>query len=70
MAEVLQPYLGEEAVDRGLRSISEKFRAADLEGPTWVATFMGGDPAAEARIRLDAFMTVSEVLRILGLPSP
>ncbi|MBI4610598.1 MAG: hypothetical protein HY726_16505 [Candidatus Rokubacteria bacterium] len=70
VAEALRPALGEEPVSRGLRSISERFRAPDAEGPTWVATFLGaGDAAAEARIKQDAFMTVHEVCRLLGVVS-
>lgn len=71
VAEVLRPFLGEAAaVGRGLRSICERFRAAEAEGPTWVATFLGGgDPETEARTRQDAFMTVHEVCRLLGIVS-
>jgi len=45
----------------------EKFRAQDAEGPTWVARFFS--PAGESefeRLRLDAFMTIQEVLRLTG----
>jgi len=68
VAEVLRPFVGEEAVARGLRSICEKFRAAEAEGPTWVATFLSeGDPERSARFQQDAFMTVHEVCRLLGM---
>ena len=71
VAKLLQPFLGEEAVARGLRSVADRFRATDAQGPTWVAAFMDGDGAeAEARIRQDAFMTVHEVCNLLGLASP
>ncbi|MBI4401372.1 MAG: hypothetical protein HY581_07065 [Nitrospirae bacterium] len=70
VAAALKPYLGEEPVRRGLRSIAEKFRATDAEGPTWVSAFMGGgDVRREAQNRRDAFMTVQEVCRLLGLVS-
>lgn len=68
VTEVLRPFLGEEAVRRGLQSICERFRAVDAEGPTWVARFLGGgDPERETRLQRDAFMTVGEVCRLLGL---
>jgi len=68
VAEGLQPYLGEDSVRRGLRAIAERFRALEAEGPTWVATFLGeGDPERAARFRQDAFMTVQEVCRLLGI---
>lgn len=68
VAEALRPYLGEEPVHRGLRSVAEKFRTLDAEGPTWVGEFLGeGDPDRSARFRQDAFMTVSEVCRLLGI---
>jgi hypothetical protein len=68
VAEALKPYLNEDPVSRGLRSIAQKFRELDAEGPTWVAEFIsGGDAGTAARIRQDAFMTVREVCRLLGM---
>ena len=68
MTDVLQPFVGEEAVRRGMQAICVRFRALDSEGPTWVARFLGGgDPESETRIRRDAFMTVGEVCRLLGI---
>lgn len=68
VAEAIRPYLGEAPVRRGLGSIAERFRAPDAEGPTWVAAFLGeGDPERSARVRQDAFMTVQEVCRLLGM---
>lgn len=70
VAETVQPFLHEDPVQRGFRSIAGRFRALDAEGPTWVATFLGeGDPERSARIRQDAFMTVNEVCRLVGLAS-
>lgn len=67
VAEPLRGCRDEEPVRRGLAMIAEKFRARDAEGPTWVAMFVGSANAEEhERIRTDAHMTVSEVLRILG----
>ena len=67
VAEALRPFLEEDAVRRGLRSIAEKFRALEAEGPTWVAAFLGErNPEQRARSQQDAFMTVGEVLRLLG----
>jgi hypothetical protein len=71
VAETVQPFVFEHAVRRGFLSICEKFRNPDAEGPTWVAKFMGGgDAEMEARIRQDAFMTVHEVCRLLGMVAP
>jgi hypothetical protein len=68
VTELLRPFLGEVAVGRGLQSICRRFRAVDAEGPTWVARFLGGgDPESEARIQRDAFMSVGEVCRLLGI---
>ncbi len=68
VAAALKPYLGEGPVAQGPSAIAAKFRALDAEGPTWVAKFLGGgDPETEARFRQDAFMSVSEVCRLLGL---
>ena len=70
VAAAIRPFMKEEPVRRGLSSIVQKFRALEAEGPTWVATFIGGsDAGPEARIRQDAFMTVREVCRLLGLVS-
>lgn len=67
VAAAFKPFMNEQAVQKGLRSIAQKFRALEDEGPTWVAKFLGGgDPGTEARLRQDAFMTVHEVCRILG----
>ncbi len=68
VAEALRPFTNEEPVRRGCHSIVQKFRALDAEGPTWVAAFLGGgDAETAARIRQDAFMTVHEVCRLLGI---
>lgn len=70
VAEAIKPFMHEPPVQRGLRSIAEKFRALDAEGPTWVAAFLGGGDAGTAtRNRRDAFMTVYEVCRLLGITS-
>ena len=64
---VLRPARDEAPVRRGLAAIAEKFRAQDAEGPTWVARFFS--PAGEdefERLRLDALMTIQEVLRLTG----
>jgi hypothetical protein len=66
VTELLRPFLGEVAVGRGLQSICGRFRSVDAKGPTWVARFLGGgERDTETRIRQDAFMTVSEVCRLL-----
>ena len=67
VADRLRPARDEAPVRRGLAAIAEKFRAQDAEGPTWVARFFS--PAGEdefERLRLDALMTIQEVLRLTG----
>ena len=67
VAVALRPFRHEAPIRRGLDAIAEKFRAQDAEGPTWVADFLSPGTAEDReRIRLDAFMRVREVLRLLG----
>lgn len=67
VAEVLRPFRDEEPVRRGLTAIGQKFRDKGAEGPTWVAVFLSeGDAEADEKIRVDAFMTVQEVLRLVS----
>ena len=67
VAERLRPARDEAPVRRGLAAIAEKFRAEEAEGPTWVARFFSPAGAHEfERLRLDAFMTIQEVLRLSG----
>lgn len=67
VAERLAEFRGEDIVDRGLAAIAEKFRERESEGPTWVAAFLASGGSEEyERIRTDAHMTVTEVLRRLG----
>jgi hypothetical protein len=66
VAEALRPFRNEEPVRRGLRAIAEKFRDKGAEGPTWVAVFLSeGNAEADEKLRVDAFMTVQEVGRLL-----
>lgn len=66
VAETLRPFRDEEPVRRGLTVLAEKFRDKNAEGPTWVAVFLSeGNTEADERIRVDALMTVQEVLRLL-----
>jgi hypothetical protein len=67
VAEAVRPFRNEEPVRRGLAAIAEKFRDREAEGPTWVAVFLAeGNADLHERLRTDAFMTVREVLRLLG----
>jgi len=67
VAELLRPFRDEEPVRRGLAAIAEKFRDRDAEGPTWTAVFLSeGNAEADERLRVDAFMTVQEVLRLVS----
>lgn len=67
VAEILRPVREEEAVRRGLTAMAEKFREERAEGPTWVAVFLSqGSADGDDRTRVDAFMTVQEVLRLVS----
>jgi hypothetical protein len=67
VAELLRPALADPLVRRGLDEIAAKFRAPQAEGPMWVANFLARPATTEhERLLTDAFMTVSEVLRLLG----
>jgi hypothetical protein len=67
VAEILRPVREEEAVRRGLAAIADKFREERAEGPTWVAVFLSqGNAEGDDRTRVDAFMTVREVLRLVS----
>lgn len=66
VVEARRAWRDEEPVRRGLAQIAEKFRARDAEGPTWVAMFVGSATADDhERLRTDAHMVVTEVLRLL-----
>jgi len=68
VAESIRPFVGEEPVMRGLKAIAGKFRTLEAEGPAWVSAFLGeSDPEGIARLRRDAYMTVSEVVRLVGI---
>jgi hypothetical protein len=55
-------------VCKGLTAIARKFRAPEAEGPAWVAAFLGAvEPQANARARQDAFMTVTEMLKLCSV---
>jgi hypothetical protein len=67
VADAVRPFREEGPVRRGLAAIAEKFRALEAEGPTWVAAFLGQDEGEpRERARVDAFMVVQEVLRLVG----
>jgi len=67
VAELLRPFRDEEPVRRGLAAIAERFRDRDAESPTWTAVFLSeGNTEADERLRVDAFMTVQEVLRLVS----
>jgi hypothetical protein len=67
VAAALRPFRDEPPARRGLEAIAERFRAQGAEGPAWVADFLFPATAeAASEVRLDAFMRVSEVLRLLG----
>jgi hypothetical protein len=67
VADAVRACRDEDPVRRGLDAIREKFRNREAEGPTWVAVFLSEGQADEGeRFRTDAFMTVSEMLRLVG----
>lgn len=67
VADVLRPVRDEAAVRRGLAAMAEKFRDHRAEGPIWVAAFLSeGSAEGDDKTRVDAFMTVQEVLRLVA----
>jgi hypothetical protein len=67
VADQLKPYLEDPLPQRGLAAIATRFKSPDGDGPSWVANFLGYDDRdQELRTKQDAFMTVGEVLRLLG----
>jgi len=67
VAAALQQFREEELVRHGLAAIAEKFRDKGAEGPTWVAVFLSeGNAESDEKIRVDAFMTIQEVLRLVS----
>lgn len=69
VAARLKPHVRHPVVQRGLAGVASRFGDPDADGPSWVARFMlGGEDTSEdaLRIRQDAFMTVGEVLRLVG----
>jgi len=67
-AEEVAPNLRYPLVQEGLAGIRQHFASPQKTGPQWVADFYG-ETAGEARDRrvTDAYMRVSEFLRVLGL---
>jgi len=68
VAKTLGPFLDQRPVKLGLKAIAEKFRSVEAEGPARVAAFLGeGNSERIARITRDAYMTVSETIRLLDI---
>ncbi len=70
-ADAVRPHLGDPLVAEGMRRIQEAFQARDAHGPAWVASFLTSPifTAERQRAVTDAFMVVSEFLRLLRAPS-
>lgn len=67
VAGALRSAGGDPVLCRALDAIAAKFRAREAEGPTWVASFLSRPGTDEhERLLTDAFMSVNEVLRLLG----
>lgn len=63
----ITPYKDHPILRKGMESIALKFGDLDAEGPSWVARFLASnDPEMALRIKQDAYMNVSEVLRLLN----
>lgn len=68
VASLLRPHVSDPVLQEGLTAIQEKFRVADAEGPFAVADFMESiDPLDRDARQQDAYQTVAEVLRLLGI---
>lgn len=64
-AAVVKPFAGDPLVAEALDNIRKAFESQKAHGPDWVATFIGAPSLAEReRIRTDAYMNVSEFLRL------
>src|SRR5262249_41014144 len=62
VAQMLQAHAHEPGLVEGMKSICHKFRSLEAEGPADVVNFIS--PASteeEARLRQDAFMTMSSL---------
>lgn len=54
-----------EATAEALGKIKDAFATDRSRGPYWVATFVGGNEGEQARVRTDAYMVITEFLRLL-----
>ena len=68
VAEAVHPYRDEPLVAASLASIRAAFGARQANGPAWAATFFVSPvfSAERERVKTDAFMVVSEFLRLLS----
>jgi len=65
VAEEVRPYLDNKLVKEAIENIEERFTDIKSPGPSWVANFFSGDEETRRRRTTDAFMNVSEFLRLI-----
>lgn len=62
VAEEIKPYLEDDLMREGIRSITQKFRNIRAEGPSWVANFTSLDPEEKEREQAASYITIKEFL--------
>jgi hypothetical protein len=65
VARILKPFIEEGSMRAGINVIRNKFRDIRAEGPSWVATFMSGDPTEQDRIKAEVFVKMSAFIKAL-----
>ena len=65
VARILKPFIEEGSMRAGINVIRNKFRDIRAEGPSWVATFMSGDPTEQDRIKAEVFVKMSAFIKTL-----
>ncbi|MEE8400608.1 MAG: hypothetical protein V3R86_00435 [Candidatus Hydrothermarchaeaceae archaeon] len=67
VAGEIVPFIKEELVKESIENIKNRFKSINGVGPVWVANFLNPTSKEEKeRIMADAFMNVSELIRIVG----
>lgn len=65
VAEEIRPHLENKLVKEAIENIKEGFADVKSAGPSWVANFFSGDEETRKRRTMDAFMNVSEFLKLI-----
>lgn len=65
MAEEIRPFIKHGLMKEALKSIREKFRSREAEGPSWVADFLEATGELRAQIKTRAYLQVQQFLTAL-----